>query len=72
MCGIIDFMKKKINGDLIISFCFCLLIILSGVMIKVNDKNKENEVIANLDENIITTEEITTTTRKVIWDDLTV
>mgnify|MGYP004666408117 CR=1 FL=1 len=56
MCGIIDFMKKKINGDLIISFCFCLLIILSGVMIKVNDKNKENEVIANLDENIITTE----------------
>ena len=72
MCGIIDFMKKKINGDLIISFCFCLLIILSGVMIKVNDKNKENEVIANLDENIITTEEVTTTTRKVIWDDLTV
>ena len=65
-------MKKKINGDLIISFCFCLLIILSGVMIKVNDKNKENEVIANLDENIITTEEVTTTTRKVIWDDLTV
>ncbi len=73
MYGIIDFMKKKINGDLIISFCFCLLIILSGVMIKVNDKNKEPEVIANLDENIITTEEvITTTTRKVIWDDLTV
>lgn len=72
MCGIIDFMKKEINGDLIISFCFCLLIILSGVMIKVNDKNKENEVIANLDENIITTEEITTTTKKVIWDDLTV
>ena len=72
MCGIIDFMKKKINGDLIISFCFCLLIILSGVMIKVNDKNKENEVIANLDENIITTEEVTTTTKKVIWDDLTV
>lgn len=72
MCGIIDFMKKKVNGDLIISFCFCLLIILSGVMIKVNDKNKENEVIANLDENIITTEEVTTTTRKVIWDDLTV
>ena len=72
MCGIIVIMKKKINGDLIISFCFCLLIILSGVMIKVNDKNKENEVIANLDENIITTEEVTTTTRKVIWDDLTV
>lgn len=72
MCGIIDFMKKKVNGDLIISFCFCLLIILSGVMIKVNDKNKESEVIANLDENIITTEEVTTTTRKVIWDDLTV
>lgn len=72
MCGIIIIMKKKINGDLIISFCFCLLIILSGVMIKVNDKNKENEVIANLDENIITTEEVTTTTRKVIWDDLTV
>ena len=72
MYGIIVFMKKKINGDLIISFCFCLLIILSGVMIKVNDKNKENEVIANLDENIITTEEVTTTTRKVIWDDLTV
>ena len=73
MYGIIDFMKKKINGDLIISFCFCLLIILSGVMIKVNDKNKEPEVIANLDENIITTEEvITTTTRKVIWDDITV
>lgn len=74
MYGIIDFMKKKINGDLIISFCFCLLIILSGVMIKVNDKNKELEVIASLDENIITTEEVitTTTTRKVIWDDLTV
>ena len=72
MCGIIVIMKKKINGDLLISFCFCLLMILSGVMIKVNDKNKENEVIANLDENIITTEEVTTTTRKVIWDDLTV
>lgn len=74
MYGIIDFMKKKINGDLIISFCFCLLIILSGVMIKVNDKNKELVVIASLDENIITTEEVitTTTTRKVIWDDLTV
>ena len=73
MCGIIDFMKKKINGDLIISFCFCLLIILSGVMIKVNDKNKEFEVIANVDENITTTEEVTTTTtRKVVWDDLTV
>lgn len=72
MCGIIDFMKKKVNGDLIISFCFCLLIILSGVMIKVNDKNKESEVIANLDENIITTGEVTITTRKVIWDDLTV
>lgn len=74
MYGIIDFMKKKINGDLIISFCFCLLIILSGVMIKVNDKNKELAVIASLDENIITTEEVitTTTTRKVIWDDLTV
>ena len=66
-------MKKKINGDLIISFCFCLLIILSGVMIKVNDKNKEFEVIANVDENIATTEEVTTTTtRKVVWDDLTV
>lgn len=66
-------MKKKINGDLIISFCFCLLIILSGVMIKVNDKNKEFEVIANVDENITTTEEVTTTTtRKVVWDDLTV
>lgn len=74
MCGIIVIMKKKINGDLIISFCFCLLIILSGVMIKLNDKNKEFEVIANVDENMITTEEITTTTttRKVIWDDLTV
>lgn len=74
MYGIIDFMKKKINGDLIISFCFCLLIILSGVMIKVNDKNKEFEVIANVDENMITTEEVTTTTttRKVVWDDLTV
>ena len=73
MYGIIVFMKKKINGDLIISFCFCLLIILSGVMIKVNDKNKEFEVIANVDENITTTEEVsTTTTRKVVWDDLTV
>ena len=73
MCGIIVIMKKKINGDLIISFCFCLLIILSGVMIKVNDKNKEFEVIANVDENITTTEEVTTTTtRKVVWDDLTV
>ena len=73
MYGIIVFMKKKINGDLIISFCFCLLIILSGVMIKVNDKNKEFEVIANVDENIATTEEVTTTTtRKVVWDDLTV
>ncbi len=42
-------------------------------MIKVNDKNKEFEVIANVDENIATTEEVTTTTtRKVVWDDLTV
>lgn len=73
MYGIIGFMKKKINGDLIISFCFCLLIILSGLMIKINDKNNDYEVIANVDENVITTEEITTTTtRKVIWDDLTV
>lgn len=42
-------------------------------MIKVNDKNKEFEVIANVDENTATTEEVTTTTtRKVVWDDLTV
>ena len=66
-------MKKERKENYIIFICLLLLISLSTMLIKDKQKDKNDELLANIEitsETTTTTTE-TTTTKKIVWDNLT-